>query len=67
MTLGDTPQAQVSWLLPHPGIPCNITTRLNTIPGGSSVKNPPTVRETWVPSLGWEDPLEKGTATHSSI
>ena len=23
--------------------------------------------ETWVPSLGWEDPLEKGKATHSSI
>ena len=23
--------------------------------------------ETWVPSLGWEDPLEKGMATHSSI
>ena len=31
------------------------------------VKNPPAVWETWVPSLGWEDPLEKGTATHSSI
>ena len=31
------------------------------------VKNPPTVRETWVWSLGWEDPLEKGKATHSSI
>ena len=31
------------------------------------VKNPPAVRETWVPSLGWEDPLEKGKATHSSI
>ena len=31
------------------------------------VKNPPVVRETWVQSLGWEDPLEKGTATHSSI
>ena len=30
-------------------------------------KNPPTMRETWVPSLGWEDPLEKGEATHSSI
>ena len=30
-------------------------------------KNPPAVRETWVQSLGWEDPLEKGTATHSSI
>ena len=31
------------------------------------VKNPPTMRETWVRSLGWEDPLEKGKATHSSI
>ena len=31
------------------------------------VKNPPAVRETWVRSLGWEDPLEKGKATHSSI
>ena len=31
------------------------------------VKNPPTMRETWVPSLGWKDPLEKEMATHSSI
>ena len=31
------------------------------------VKNLPTVWETWVRSLGWEDPLEKGKATHSSI
>ena len=31
------------------------------------VKNLPAMRETWVPSLGGEDPLEKGTATHSSI
>ena len=31
------------------------------------VKNPPAMQETWVRSLGWEDPLEKGTATHSSI
>ena len=31
------------------------------------VKNPPAMEETWVPSLGWEDPLEKGKATHSSI
>ena len=30
------------------------------------VKNPPTVQETWVRSLGWEDPPEKGKATHSS-
>ena len=28
------------------------------------VKNLPAVQETWVQSLGWEDPLEKGTATH---
>ena len=31
------------------------------------VKNPPAMRETWVQSLGWEDPLEKGTAISSSI
>jgi len=31
------------------------------------VKNPPATRENWVRFLGWEDPLEKGKATHSSI
>ena len=31
------------------------------------VKNLPAMWESWVRSLGWEDPLEKGTATHSSI
>ena len=31
------------------------------------IKNPPAMRETWIRSLGWEDPLEKGKATHSSI
>ena len=31
------------------------------------VKNPTAMQETWVPFLGWEDTLEKGTATHSSI
>ena len=31
------------------------------------VKNPPVMWETWVQSLGWEDPLEKGKAIHSSI
>ena len=31
------------------------------------VKNPPAMCETWVQSLGWEDPLEEGMATHSSI
>ena len=31
------------------------------------VKNPPAVQKTWVQSLSWEDPLEKGMATHFSI
>ena len=31
------------------------------------VKNLPAVQETWVQSLGWEDPLEEGMAIHSSI
>ena len=31
------------------------------------VKNPPAIWDTWVQSLGWEDPLEKGMATHFSI
>ena len=36
-------------------------------PGGSGVKNPPAMQETWVRSLGGEDPLETGMATHSSV
>ena len=36
-------------------------------PGGSEVKNLPAMQEVWVQSLGQEDPLEKGMATHSSI
>ena len=36
------------------------------LPRGS-LKNPPAMRETWVRPLGWEDPLEKGKPTHSSI
>ena len=31
------------------------------------VKNEPAMRETWVQSLGWEDPLEEGMSTHSLI
>ena len=31
------------------------------------VKNPPAMQETWVRSMSWEDPLEKGMATHFSI
>ena len=32
-----------------------------------TLKNPPAVQKTWVQSLGWEDPLEKGMAVHSSV
>ena len=32
-----------------------------------TVKNPPAMQKTWIRSLGWEDPLEKGKATHSGI
>ena len=32
-----------------------------------TVKNLPTIQETWVPSLDWEDPLGEGMATHSNI
>ena len=32
-----------------------------------TVKNCPAMRETWVQLLGWEDPLEEGMATHSSV
>ena len=32
-----------------------------------TVKDPPAMQETWVQSLGWEDSLEEGMATHSSI
>ena len=37
------------------------------LPGGAVVKNPPANQEMWVRSLGWEDPMEKEMATHSSI
>ena len=43
----------------------SITDRTSLVP--QMVKNPPSMQETWVRSLGWEDPLEKCMATHSSI
>ena len=48
----------------------NILTKSNLyIPTmvAQTVKNPPAMKETWVWSLGWEDTLEKGMVTHSSI
>ena len=40
---------------------------LMDFPGGSAGKESACNVETWVPSLGWEDPLEEGKATHSNI
>ena len=45
-----------------------ISGKLNTLSLVAQLgKKPPAMRETWVRSPGWEDPLEKGKATHSSI
>ena len=40
---------------------------IGAFPVAQLVKNPPAMQDTWVQSLGWEDPLEEGVATHSSI
>ena len=42
-------------------------TFIRDFPAGSDGKELPTMQEIQVPSLGWQDPLEKGMATHSSI
>ena len=55
-------------LCPHPFFPpCSTQTYVRTSLVAQLVKNLPTVQETQVQSLGREDPLEKGMATHSSI
>ena len=60
-----------SFLCHIPNVLMDLSLRTKTVKWASLVdqlvKNPPAVRETWVPSLSWEDPLEKGKATHSSI
>ena len=50
-------QTSVGWTFPESWAPLK----------ARSVKNPPAVQETWVRYLGWEDPPEKGRATHSRI
>ena len=48
-----------NWTLIHFGGGASLLAQL--------VKNPPAIQETWVQSLGWEDPLEESMATHSRI
>ena len=45
---------------------CGVSVELASLVA-QMVKNLPAMQETWVLSLAWEDPLEKGMATHSSI
>ena len=50
--------------------PCNPKVYQNTLSAclvAQTVENLPAILETWIQSLGWEDPLEKGMATHLSI
>ena len=62
--LCDTPHTPtLSWHIPFSAFILVIWTSLVA----QLVKNLPAMWETWVPSLGWEGPLEKGTATYSSI
>ena len=73
----------LAWRIPRTGEPGGLPfmgsqsrTRLKSLSSSSSsmtsliaqsVKKLPAVQETWVRFLGWEDPLEKGMATHSTI
>ena len=52
-------------LLPHLILTAALVSEASLV--AQIVKNLPAKWETWVPSLGWEDPLEKEMATHSSI
>ena len=55
-------------VIPHPHQPLvMLAFWTGSFPGGSVVKNPPVMQETWVRSLGQEDSLEKEMATPSSI
>ena len=51
----------------HVGLCCGLDTLWECSLVSEMIENLPEVQETWVPSLGQEDPLEKGMATHSSI
>ena len=61
-------QQQIFWkLLPHFVVNAHFSMQLLTSLVTQMEKNLPAIQETWLWSLDWEDPLEKGMATHSSI
>ena len=61
------------WLFDFRQVSLNFAFLTRKINGGfislvaQLIKNPPAMRKTWVQSLGWGDPMEKGMATHTSI
>ena len=61
-TPGDSWVRKIPWRRDRLPIPVFLA-----VSGGQLVMNLPTMQETWVRSLGWEDPLEKGTAILSSF
>ena len=56
-----------STLLPASSLNNDKVKNTTIFSGGSAVKNPLAMEETWVQSLGWTKPLKKEMATHSSI
>ena len=58
---------ELDWPESHPASTKRQLCSLNLPYVAQRVKNLSAMWETWVQSLGWEDPLEKGMATHSSI
>ena len=63
---GDPGSIPESGRFPGEGIGCPLQCSWASLVA-QLVKNPPAMWETWIRSLSWEDPLEKGKATHSSI
>ena len=57
----------MGFLALHFGVPITIKKKKRASFVAQLVKNLPAMQETWVQSLGWEDPLEKGKATHWRI
>ena len=67
--LGEIMKDREAWCAAVHGVKKN-RTQFRGFPDGSAVKNLPAMQETqemWVRFLGWEDPLEEGMASHSSI
>ena len=63
LTINELSSHEKTWR----NLKCIILSERRASPMAQLVKNPPAIWETWVLPLGWEDPLEEGMVTHSSI